>query len=122
MMVAYNFQPRFADAVERGEKRQTSRREGKRIHAKPGDKVHLFTGMRTKNCRKLGEAVCCHAERIRIEEIGVFGHSGWLMSPETLASFAKADGFNSWDEMRNWFSDTHGLPFIGQMIEWEFLQ
>ena len=50
-MVAYNFQKQFADAVERGEKRQTiraPRRDGR--HAKVGDKLQLYTGMRTKQC------------------------------------------------------------------------
>lgn len=32
--------------------------------------------------------------------------------------FAKSDGFESWQEMREWFSATHGLPFEGIVIHW----
>jgi hypothetical protein len=52
-MPAYNFQKQFAPLVQSGEKRQTIRTLGKRSHAQPGNKLQLYTGMRTKQCRKL---------------------------------------------------------------------
>ncbi len=114
-MVAYNFKPRFADAVERGEKRQTIRREGKRVHAKPGDKVQLYTGMRTKNCRKLGEAVCTYSGYVGLRETGLTLGS---LPHITADQFARLDGFAHFDDMLDWFRDTHGLPFIGRLIQW----
>ncbi len=116
-MVAYNFQPRFASLVESGEKRQTIRPEGKRVHAKPGDTVHLFTGMRTRNCRKLGEAVCIISEPIVIDtatlRVGVPPGFTWRRS-----YFAIQDGFKDWEDLLEWFRATHGLPFIGRLIQW----
>lgn len=47
----------FIDKILSGEKRQTIRRAGpkwKKVEA--GDKLMLYTGLRTKECRKLGEA------------------------------------------------------------------
>ena len=114
-MVAYNFQPRFAEAVASGEKRQTIRREGKRIHADRGDTVHLFTGMRTKNCRKLGEAVCTRSTYCAIRADGITTGDFPAMD---LDKFAKADGFDDFNDMKKWFRDTHGLPFIGRLIQW----
>lgn len=37
-----------------------------------------------------------------------------------LEAFARTDGFASWNEMRDWFEETHGLhqPFEGQLIHW----
>lgn len=53
-MVAYNFAAQFAEAVETRKKRQTIRAPRKdNRHAKVGDKLQLYTGMRTTNCRKL---------------------------------------------------------------------
>ena len=53
-MPALNFRAEFADAVERGEKCQTIRayrKDGR--NPKPGDTLHLYTGMRTRACRRL---------------------------------------------------------------------
>lgn len=115
-MVAYSFQARFADAVESGEKRQTIRARGKRRHAQPGDKLQLYTGMRTKACRKLRDAVCHDACSILIERdrVTTFRPQEFL-DPEQVA---RLDGFSSWAEMRDWFEATHGLPFSGVMIRW----
>jgi hypothetical protein len=65
-MVAYSFQKRFADAVlaglepgpwRPGMKRWTLRHDRRR-HARPGEAVQLYTGMRTRSCRLLGRAQC----------------------------------------------------------------
>ena len=115
-MVAYNFQTRFAHDVETGKKRQTIRAEGKRNHARPGDKIQLYTGMRTKQCRKLGEATCTLSTYCAIYENNITTGN----YPATdLDEFAQADGFHSFYEMKEWFRKTHGLPFIGRLIKWD---
>lgn len=56
-MGLYNFQERFSAAILAGEKRHTIRA----IRAnpdEPGDTMHLYTGLRTKNSRLLGRASC----------------------------------------------------------------
>lgn len=117
-MVAYNFQRQFADAVESGRKRQTiraPRKDGR--HAKPGDKLQLYTGMRTKSCRNLKDAVCHDACPILIEADKI-----WTFQPQELHTdldaWAKLDGFQSWEEMRAFFTQAHGLPFNGVLIRW----
>lgn len=114
-MVAYNFQKQFADAVEHGLKCKTIRAEGKRRHAKPGDIVTLYTGMRTKACRKLGEGVCETSTYCAIREDGItFGNYPKV----DIDDFARSDGFRDFDDMKEWFRKMHGLPFIGRLIEW----
>lgn len=115
-MVAYSFQNRFASAVERGEKRQTIRAKGKRRHVRPGETLQLYTGMRTKACRKLREATCHDVCPVLIERDRVTTfHPQEFLDPEQVA---RLDGFASWAEMRDWFETTHGLPFSGVMIRW----
>lgn len=46
-MVAYNFQARFAAAIEAGEKAITIRSIGRRRHARNGERLQLYTGQRT---------------------------------------------------------------------------
>lgn len=117
-MPALNFQKQFADKVESGEKRQTIRAMRKRPF-KTGDKLYLYYGMRTKSCRKLGEAVCNSVEDVKICKNGVIYINGvgkWFSA--SYDKIAREDGFKDWNEMFNWFKKTHGLPFHGQLIKW----
>ena len=117
-MPAFNFQKQFAGAVERGEKRQTIRaiRKDKRLPAKPGDTIALYTG---KVCRKLMDAPCTNVRPIEIRENFVLCDSGLILELPDLDVFAIADGFKDWLEMSNWFEKTHGFPFKGHLIEWD---
>lgn len=76
-MVAYNFQSRFAGPIKRGEKSHTIRKNGKRRHARPGEPLQLYTGMRTKSCKKIvaKDPVCvfCKTIRIYIGESTIYG-------------------------------------------------
>ena len=92
-MVAYNFQARFAPDVAAGRKLQTIRAQGRRTHAKAGDRVQLYTGMRTKACRKLAEGTCEVSTYCQISEQGVTNGN---YPPTALEEFARADGFDSW--------------------------
>jgi hypothetical protein len=117
-MVAYNFKPRFAPAVQRGTKSQTIRPPGKRRHAKPGDMLQLYTNMRSPDCRLLRVAPC-----ILSTGCSIFAHmvviDGRRITGRALEDFASADGFSSWGEMCEWFRDAYGLPFEGRLIRWD---
>lgn len=133
-MVALNFQKQFADAVESGAKTQTVRavRKGKGQNPARGGALQLYTGMRTKACRKLGEAVCDSVRPIVIHAAAIFlgdpvdtlgGKAGGAFYDDALtddeaAAFAAADGFQTVDDFIRFFAETHGLPFAGQAIFW----
>lgn len=68
-MVAYSFQKRFLPKIVAGlepgpwlpgMKRHTMRqpRSGRSRHARPGETIQLYTGMRTKHCRQVGRVRC----------------------------------------------------------------
>lgn len=116
-MPALNFQKQFAPLVESGEKRQTIRayrKDGR--DPKVGDRLYLYTGMRTKQCRKLGEAVCTASRGMFIQRNGLTSDDPNI--PADLDTFAASDGFKSFTAMRDWFHKTHGLPFNGVLIRW----
>lgn len=117
-MVAYNFQKRFAEAVARGEKTQTIRAPRKTRHAKAGELIQLYTGMRTRGCRKLRDPdpICTKSTYCAIRDEGVtLGNH-----PTTdIDEFARLDGFADFNDMKAWFEAAHGLPFIGQLIMWK---
>lgn len=123
-MVAYNFQSRFVPAIEAGTKRQTIRAHGKRRHVRPGGAIQLYTGMRTRGCRKLGDAVALRVVPIRLERHGGKYRSitidGAALDPERLDAFARADGFSDAAEMAAYWQATNGdaVVFEGVLIEW----
>lgn len=114
-MVAFNFKAEFAPDVESGEKRQTIR---KTQRCKPGDPVQLYTGQRTKQCRKLGDGVCTDAYMVVISETGVSSKNLVITSRKRRAVFAAADGFKSWAAMLGFFEKQYGLPFVGFLHKW----
>ena len=132
-MPALNFQKQFAEAVESGKKRQTIRkyREDGR-DPKVGDTLYLYTGMRTKQCRKLGEVECTDVQCIEVLDTTPPWHwdddcmyidggscGTFVVCPEDAELTARDDGFESWLAMHTWFKKTHGLPFEGLLIRWD---
>ncbi len=141
-MVAYSFQQRFVTPIQVGlgkiehipgtefvPKRQTIRAVGKRRHARPGETVQLYRGMRTRQCFKIGDG-CCKS----IEPIQIFLKGASIVFPDrqdrtiqgaALDFFAQDDGFKDWPEMRQFWLDEHGEecarlgPFTGLLIKWE---
>jgi len=121
-MPALNFKAQWADKVESGEKPHTIRAWRKRP-IKVGDRLYLYTGMRTKACRKLGESVCISALPVRLwrnatdKRLTLFYLDDDTLGHYTAAQIAKRDGFNSLPELFDFFLPNGGT-FQGQLIEW----
>ncbi len=127
-MVAYNFQRQFVPAVEAGLKRQTIRAIGKRRHARPGDAIQLYTGMRTTACRKIvPDRVCTRVAPISLSNSYLDGPGTWIvdgvdLDTSGMHALAIADGFGDDDHpvfaMAAFFLEAHGARFDGVLIEW----
>jgi len=68
-MVAYSFRARFREPILVGAKRQTIRADRKR-HARPGEQLQLYTGMRTRECAIIARALCSQVMPVRIDVDG----------------------------------------------------
>jgi hypothetical protein len=114
-MVAINFSPQFADAVAAGTKVQTIRQSAR---AKAGQALQLYTGQRTKDCRKLADATCIDCTYVGLTERGVtLGDVSRF--PRDRDEFAKADGFEDYAAMWRWFSERYSTnSFTGYVIRW----
>lgn len=131
-MVAINFTV-FQGKILSGEKRQTVRLKAR---CKPGDTLQLYTGMRTKACRKLGEAVCEAVFPVAIVPDGVlmfpaaaelaagglYGATGKIPGAAARERFARADGFTCWAACAAFFREKYGYQFVGQVIVWRDFQ
>jgi len=115
-MPALNFKNKFADAVESGLKLQTirARRKDNR-NPREGQTLYMYTGMRTKKCRKIGEFKCKFVDVIKIDkgliQIGPYAY-------HDHEEYARRDGFESSSEFFDFFENEHGLPFEGLVICW----
>jgi len=107
-----------------GTKRQTIRADRRR-HARPGEELQLFTGMRTKHCKLIAQRTCKDVLPIRLVFDDAAGGEGVLLPgfgiPGGLEGFARSDGFSSWAEMKAFWRKHHpGVDeFEGVLITWD---
>lgn len=113
-MPALNFKCDFVGAILRGEKRQTIRQVRKHP-IKPGDKLYLYTGMRTAHCSKIADAVCESISPIEIRADGMSLDGADMLEWEQV-QMAHADGFRDVELFRYFFERQYGLPFVGVVI------
>lgn len=137
-MVAYSFKERFEQPIKEGlefiplaqtAKRHTIRAERRR-HARPGELVQLYVGMRTRHCRLIGVAVCTWVAPIYLRLLPA-GQGGKVevIRPDAdyvgtnaaeLNMFARADGFQHWPDLLAFWAKEHpGHGFAGVLINWE---
>lgn len=152
-MVAYSFKKQFIDPIRVGlgmspsddfyfqlgqdahypsplPKQQTIRATGKRRHARAGEELQLYHGMRTRQCMLIGRARCIETLSISIAFhtdqkviVGAVekGNAGALhYRGDHLNSFARRDGFADWPAMFDFWKKEHGDVgvFIGKIIFW----
>ena len=122
-MPAYNFKVRFVDMVEKGIKRQTIRcRRKDDNNPRPGHLLCLYTGQRTKRCRKIGEGRCLSVEEVEIYETNTYIAGKRLVFPGDI-EFARAEGFESVKEYYEFFKGEYGLPAMELLlIKWDPLR
>jgi hypothetical protein len=126
-MVAYSFNRRFVDAILLGlepgpwlpgMKRQTIRGPRNR-HARPGEAIQLYTGQRTRCCRKLGVARCMRVRPIVLQFSRFHLYvaiAGRYLERFELESFVRLDGFASRADMLT-FWRSQREPKRGEILE-----
>ena len=128
-MPLYDFQERFAPKVESGEKQQTIRAKRKNP-PKIGQIAYCKVGLRTKNCRHLGQwwikavyDIVIHRGVLILDGREISGNP----SLDYMDAFAVMDGFDCWgyvDLGRGntllQFFEPRGLPFHGDLIMWDY--
>lgn len=138
-MVAYSFKKQFIKPIQAGlgildpspenslitPKRQTIRAVGKRRHAREGENVQLYYGMRTKQCTSIGVARCSTVTPIRMripkDDAFVLVSLDGALEAEATDDFAKQDGFGCVEDMWLFWRREHAnvAAFDGMLIQWE---
>jgi hypothetical protein len=113
-MGIYNFKSRFVDKILSGEKTHTIR--AIRVHPdKPGNTLHLYTGLRHKGARLLMRATCIKVQKVELRATSVW-IDGELMFSDECELLARRDGFENFVELWKFWEDR--LPFEGHIIHW----
>jgi hypothetical protein len=115
-MPAYNFMAQFREPILSGRKKHTIRAFRKRS-TKPGERIVLYTGMRTKHCSKIAETACTRVQHITIGPRGAIAIDGELLGADEKERLAYADGFDGFEEMMYFWEGR--LPFDGEIIHWK---
>lgn len=126
-MGLYNFKERFVARILDGSKTHTIRPERARAD-KPGNTLHLYTGLRHKGARLLMRVPCVKVEEIRMEhhperflddDAVLFSVTidGVVLDRGECEAFARCDGFENFDDMMEFW--TNRLPFRGQIVHWK---
>jgi hypothetical protein len=112
------FQEQFAPLVENRIKLQTIRTPRKRM-PKPND---LFDGRKWEGLpyrSKQRQLILSNITAVETVEI----YKNRIVEADIVLknedAFAKADGFDDFDRMLEWFTKTHGLPFHGFVTKWD---
>lgn len=123
-MSAYNFQKQFAGEIEAGRKRSTIRARRKNGYVPtPGERIKLYTGMRTKGCRLLRSVKVLRVTPVTITEsnnpfVPKIIIDGAPLPHDRAYGIVRKDGFESFQAFKEFFEDQYGLPFNGYLIEW----
>lgn len=120
----YNFQKRFVPKILSGEKTHTIRAT-RANPDKPGNLLHLYTGLRHKGATLLMRALCLKVEQIEIDACGhecncdpFVAIAGVELDASEREALAVRDGFPDFATMLEFWAGR--LPFKGQIIYWQF--
>ena len=129
-MTALNFKQEFSKSIKCGQKRQTIRRfrkDGRRI-CEVGGKLQLYTGMQTKKCELVADAICTGIDVILINRHVIY-IDDYSLNYLEMVKLAKADGFKTLSAMLEYFEYVYSdswdpavrpsFPFQGYFIKWE---
>jgi hypothetical protein len=115
-MGLYNFRSRFVPLILDGRKTHTIRSSRARAD-KPGNTMHLYTGLRQRGAQLLMRAPCVRVDPIYIDaQHQVFLAEEQLSSDECQA-LAIRDGFSSFADMMTFWEGR--LPFHGHVYYWD---
>lgn len=121
-MTTLNFSARFAPLVAARTKRQSIRTEKSAARFAVGVPLQLYTGLRTKEARKLVEEDPVVTEIVYVGIRPTYLTLGGPGYPKIdVDEFAHLDGFESYAEMVAWFQDTYrAATFTGRCIRWDW--
>lgn len=123
-MGLYNFRKQFTAKILSGDKQHTIRRI-RAVPDKPGNILHLYTGLRHKGAQLLMRVPCTLVEEIEIDACGhecncdpFVAIGGVELDASEREALAVRDGFPDFATMLEFWAGR--LPFKGHIIHWRW--
>lgn len=115
-MTAFSFKPVFVPKILSGEKLSTIR-STRRCNV--GDTMQLYTGLRTKKCKKLIDVVCIGIAPITINKLEIWriSKTEGNVRPSPLF-FHEQEGFKNTQDFIEFFREEYDLPYKGWIHAW----
>ena len=119
----------FKDKILSGAKRQTIRTIRKNP-IKEGETLYMWWKQRSPEREKLGETNCIKISHVEIhndcylidQDVPTKGCGQVICDSTKMHELAIADGFDNWQQLIEFFENTHSLPFEGVLIEWDSIK
>jgi hypothetical protein len=116
-MVAYSFQRRFVAPIREGTKVHTIRRQRRR-HARVGEELQLYHGMRTRHCELIGRKWCTLVLPVEllVQRSGIVEAMVDRQSVSDLDGFAARDGFADARDFGEFWLRMHGPGAFPELV------
>lgn len=109
-MPALGFKKQFTKPIRDGLKHTTIRVERKKNPIRVGDILHMYTGMRTKQCEKIGVYRCTSVRPIVIYPKDKFiTLDGYPCSKLSIQDIVHTDGFSNIADFFAFFDENYGV-------------
>ena len=95
-------------------------RRPRKIPINIGDRLYLYTGLRTKQCKKLGEGICIETRPIQLTDIGII-IDGDLIPRAQADLIAQLDGLDNYIDLKWWFKIKTGEIRDMVLIRWRYV-
>lgn len=125
------FKSRFVSSVADGTKPHTIR-AGARWRV--GMSIQFYQNVRQPGMTKIREnGVAMVVQEVCLKHVAWKLPNGWKtqtvlfvdgrqLTPLECEELARRDGFDDFRQLWDWFDNTHGLPFTGQLVCWTDLR
>jgi len=119
-MPTLNFKHYFVDKILDGSKTHTMRFGARQI--RQGQLLYCQYGQRFKPTRfAVLPAMRVRKVTLTRETVMVWNEDGMSFTVPPLDQFSRADGFQDWDDLKNWFDQVYGFDrteLQGQLVQW----
>jgi hypothetical protein len=118
-MGLYGFKKRFVSKIKARTKHHTIRAR-RANEDEPGDRMHLYYGLRTKQCELIARPTCTKVGLVWVPDVHVFLIEGEPLDRDEKETLAVCDGFDSFAEMMQFWEGR--FPFEGKIYHWNPLE
>lgn len=115
-MGLYGFKKRFVPKIKAGTKGHTIRAR-RAVEDEPGDTMHLYYALRTKQCELIARSPCIKVGLVYVPDTQFFLIDDVELQRDEKETLAVCDGFEDFADMMQFWEGR--FPFDGKIYHWQ---